>query len=115
LDVEDEVSGTEGGGFDTDWLGLGENCGTDGDVGVRLLIRSGIVDSGVRLRVYVFFLITVGTIAACECDTDIVGGDDALVGGMDFDRGASIENRGSRGLEAGVPYTLDFLISGLEK
>lgn len=89
--MDDEVPGTEGGVFDTDWLGLGENCGTDGDVGVRLLIRSGIVDSGVRL-VYVFFLITVGTIAAYEFDTDIVGGDDALVGGMDLDRGASIEN-----------------------
>ena len=84
------MSGTDGGGCDTDWLELGENCGTDGDVGVRLLIRRGLVDSGARLRV--FFLCTVGTIVACECDTDIVGGEDVLVGGMDFDRGASIEN-----------------------
>ena len=76
---------TEGGGCDTDWLGLGENCDTDGDEGVRLLIRSGIVDSGVRLEVYVFFLCTVGTMAVCECDIDIVGGDDALVDGMDLD------------------------------
>jgi hypothetical protein len=86
-----EVSGTEGGGCDADWLGLGENCGTDGDVGARLLIRSGVVDSGVRLRVRVFFLCTVGTIAACECDRDIVGGEDVRVGGMEFDRGASIK------------------------
>ena len=90
--MEYEVSGTEVGGCDTDdWLGLGENCGTDGDVGVRLLIRSGVVDSGVRLRVRVFFLWTVGTIVACECDRDIVGGEDVLVGGMEFDRGASIK------------------------
>ena len=82
------MSGTEGGGCDADWLGLGENCGTDGDVtiGVRLLIRSRVVDSGVRLRVRVFFLCTDRTIAACKCDTDIVGGDDVLVGGMDVDQ-----------------------------
>ena len=79
------MSGTEGGGCDTDWLGLGENCGTEGDVGVRLLIRSGTVDSGVRLRVFVSFLCTVGTMVAYECDIDIVGGDDALVDGMDLD------------------------------
>jgi hypothetical protein len=80
-------------GCDTDWLGLGENCGTDGDVGVRLLIRRGVVDSGVRLRgrICVFCLCTVGITATCGCDTDIVGGDDALVGGIDFDRGTSIE------------------------
>ena len=66
---------------------LGEKCGATGDEGDHLLIRSGIVDSGVRLRV---FLCTVGTI---ECDKDIVGGDDALVGGMDLDLdcSASIE------------------------
>ena len=82
-----EVSGTEG-GWKTDWLGLGENCG---DVGDRLLIRSGLVDSDVRLRVCGVFLGTIGTIATCECDIDIVGGDDALVVGMDLDCGASIE------------------------
>lgn len=83
------MSGTESGGCDADWLGLGENCGTDGDIGVRLLIRSGVVDSGMRLKVCEFILCTVGTIAACECD--IAGGDDVLVGGMDLDCGASIE------------------------
>ena len=84
------MSGTEGGGCDTDWLGLGGNCGT-GDVGGRLLIRSGLVGSGVRLRVRVVILCTVGTIAVCELDINIVGGDDALVGGMDLECGASIE------------------------
>jgi hypothetical protein len=78
---------TEGGGCDTDWLGLGEESGGTGDVGGRLLIRSGMVDSGVKLRVSVVFLCTDGTIAACN----IVGGDDALVEGMDWDFGASIE------------------------
>jgi hypothetical protein len=39
--------------------------------------------------VRVFFLCTDRTIAACECDTDIVGGDDVLVGSMDLDRGRS--------------------------
>jgi hypothetical protein len=34
----------------------------------------------------------VGTIAACECDVDIVGDNDALVVGIDLDRGTSIEN-----------------------
>lgn len=84
------MPGTEGGGCDTEWLGLGESGGT-GDEGDRLLIRSGMVDSGVRLRVCVVFLSTVGTMAACECDKDIVGGEDALVGGIDLDSGASIE------------------------
>jgi hypothetical protein len=46
-----------------------------------------MVDSGVKLRVSVVFLCTDGTIAACN----IVGGDDALVEGMDWDFGASIE------------------------
>ena len=90
--MEYEVSETEVGGCDTDdWLGLGENCGTDGDVtiGVHLLIWSRVVDSGVRLRVRMFFLCTDRTIAACKCDTDIVGGDNVLVGSMDLDRGRS--------------------------
>ena len=81
------MSGIEDGGCGTDWLGLGENCGVTGDVGDRLFILSWIVDSGVRLKVCVVFLWTVETIAVC----DIVGGDDALVGGMDLDCSASSE------------------------
>ena len=82
------MPGAEGGDCNTDWLGLGENKGGTGDVGDRLLIRSGMVDSGAKLRVCMVFLCTVGAI---ECDIDIVGGDDALVGGMDLECGASIE------------------------
>lgn len=71
--MEYEVSRTEGGGdgLDIDWLGLRENCGVGGDVGVLLLILRGVVDSGVRLEGRGICLCAVGIIAGWEWDRDI--------------------------------------------